>query len=977
MLARTGALAAVLLMAPMSALALAPRGASVDDWTISPGAGVSAAVRVAPTYDWNVPLRPAAWRRFTAAFPGRWFASWDHATAMPTRIYGEGVLVPGSVADAAIAEQFARAFLADHLDLLAPGASASDFELASNTSDGEIRSIGFFQRKNGLRVVGGQIAFELKRDRLIVIHGEAFPDVQPPAFALLAPGPLAERARVETIAATGVPGATATAAAAPVILPLVADDRVLGYRAVVPVDVDAGAHGRWTVYADAASGATVARHDERRYSTGTVQYDAVVRWTGRPRALYPAQRMHAQVDGAPATTDDSGNVTWSAAAPVALVAGSEGDLVKVQNATQATQSFQTTIAPNGAVTWSEAANADLDAEVNAFVHVQIAKAYVRTFDPTLAWLDEQIVANVDLQQTCNAFYAGGTLNFFHEGNGCANTGTIADVVYHEFEHGVHEHEVIPGVGQIDGSMGEGQSDFIAASITGDSGMGRGFNLDDSPLRELDPVGQEARWPDNVGEIHHQGLIFAGAMWDLRKALIAQYGEAKGVPLVNKLFLGAIRRSSTIPSTLVEILAADDDNGNLADGTPNECAILTAFGAHGLRAWSAETTQAGSVVASPGQTTIGIDVALNGLSTRCTSDTITSIKMRWDPSSGSTPIAGSVDMTAGADPAHWHAELPLPDAGGIVSYQIDLKFADGSDMWLPDNNVDPYYKMYQGPTVPLYCADFESDPFAAGWKHKAVFGHDDWTWAAPVASASGDPGAAFTGTHVVGTTIGGDGTYSPMTLQQLILPTIDLGKYSDVHLQYRRHLAVQDGQNDQATIYANGEIAWQNPAQAMNSGRQYHYVDKEWIFDDVPLSGHIAFGSKLTVTFELNSDGGYQLGGWNLDDVCVVANANAFCGDGIKQGTEQCDNGAANADVADTCRTYCRLPACGDGILDSKEQCDDGNKADGDGCSSKCVLEPKPPPGGCCEAGGGSGAGAVGLSGLVGLLLVGRRRRRRR
>src|SRR5207253_8561178 len=129
--------------------------------------------------------------------------------------------------------------------------------------------------------------------------------------------------------------------------------------------------------------------------------------------------------------------------------------------------------------------------------------YVRTIDPNLAFLDEQTKANVDIGQTCNAFYSGGTVNFFAEGMGCANTATVADVIYHEYEHGVHEHEIVPGVGQFDGSFSEGQSDFIAASITGDSGMGRGFKLNDEPLRELDPVGDEARWPDNVGEIHKQ------------------------------------------------------------------------------------------------------------------------------------------------------------------------------------------------------------------------------------------------------------------------------------------------------------------------------------------------------------------------------------------------------------------------------------------------------------------------------------------
>jgi cysteine-rich repeat protein len=52
--------------------------------------------------------------------------------------------------------------------------------------------------------------------------------------------------------------------------------------------------------------------------------------------------------------------------------------------------------------------------------------------------------------------------------------------------------------------------------------------------------------------------------------------------------------------------------------------------------------------------------------------------------------------------------------------------------------------------------------------------------------------------------------------------------------------------------------------------------------------------------------------------------------------EACDAGDANADVADTCRTDCTLPACGDGIIDSGEQCDDGNDIDLDACANDCT-----------------------------------------
>ncbi len=72
-----------------------------------------------------------------------------------------------------------------------------------------------------------------------------------------------------------------------------------------------------------------------------------------------------------------------------------------------------------------------------------------------------------------------------------------------------------------------------------------------------------------------------------------------------------------------------------------------------------------------------------------------------------------------------------------------------------------------------------------------------------------------------------------------------------------------------------------------------------------------------------------------------------CGDGIKEGTEQCDDG--NDRPYDGCTRECTLEpdctggvcvaACGDGLKFPREACDDGNTRDGDGCSSTCQLEP--------------------------------------
>ena len=117
--------------------------------------------------------------------------------------------------------------------------------------------------------------------------------------------------------------------------------------------------------------------------------------------------------------------------------------------------------------------------------------------------------------------------------------------------------------------------------------------------------------------------------------------------------------------------------------------------------------------------------------------------------------------------------------------------------------------------------------------------------------------------------------------------------------------------------------------------------------------------------------GLQFGGWTIDDFCVVANPNSICGDGVVSNAEQCDDGSANANSPDACRTTCRLSACGDGIVDSEEDCEIGD----DNCNLECqFIKPE----GCgCSVGGPDRTDAyvpVAALWLLGLLFVRRRRR---
>jgi hypothetical protein len=949
---------------------------------VTKAAALAGAARTIRAVEWQRAVIPASalgtavaqasaavdpWSRFVHATGASWQSAWDRATQTPIRIWGEGMSAPGAMASAAVAEAFARRVIADHIALWAPGSSALDFRLVANDYDGDLRTLGFVQTFEGMEVVGGQMSFRFKRDRLFVIASEALPHVKIRASSLRSRLSNSQISRIreqvgQQLAAIGLPASaqvTALGKAEPVVLPIIGDDAVLGFRVVVPHDVNAAADGRWTLYADPSNGQAVAYESQSFFATGKLLYRVVNRYPGLDRINVPAARANVLIGGVSTVTAADGTVTWAQDSAQTLVPLVSGSLVTITNkavdGVPATASLS--ISPGGQAIWDPSLAPADDAQVNVLVHVNTVKEYVRTFAPAMATLDDPINANVNIDKECNASFDGENLNFYRASTRCQNTGLLADVVYHEFGHAMHFNSIIEGVGRMDGAFSEGLSDFLSALITEDAGMGRGFFFDSRPLRDLDPAGREPSWPADVGEIHKTGIIFGAAMWDLRKDLITKLSREVAVGLVNRLYYAAVRRASDIPTTLVEILAADDDDGNLANGTPNECEILSAFGRHGLRVVTGAVDAPGALLAGPSRTQ-EVTFTLLGRSPRCASDSVTRVDVQWTPGLTGVPIGGSVVATQAGDPDHWTAVVPLPTSDAM-KFAATVTFANTVRVSLPDNAADLSYQLYEGPTVVLACATMDQNPLASGWT-----GSLGWQWGPTTSSGATDPRTAFTGGNVLATVLGGN--YAAKTSYSLTLPTIDVGKYSDVRLQYRRWLTVEDSQFDKAVITANGKAAWTNATEGAADTSSLHHLDREWRFHDVALSSEFR-GTELTVGFELTTDEGLEFGGWALDDVCVVANPASICGDGNVTGGEQCDDAEGNSDSANACRVDCRIATCGDRIVDRGEECDEGESTER--CAATCLLND--PAAGCCDSSGNSAPPLV--LALIVLGLVTRRR----
>ncbi len=175
---------------------------------------------------------------------------------------------------------------------------------------------------------------------------------------------------------------------------------------------------------------------------------------------------------------------------------------------------------------------------------------------------------VNIDSSCNAYWNGSSINFFRSGGPCPNTA-YSDVITHEYGHGIDAS--IGGI--LDGGYSEGFGDAMAILITRQSCLGRDFNGAGGCLRDATDV---ITWPPSSPEVHHVGRIYAGFTWELIQQLQNNYSEDESYAIAKKLILqAAAGNPSDIPDAVALSFLADDDDGDLSNGTPHCNELLEA------------------------------------------------------------------------------------------------------------------------------------------------------------------------------------------------------------------------------------------------------------------------------------------------------------------------------------------------------------------------------------------------------------------
>jgi extracellular elastinolytic metalloproteinase len=150
---------------------------------------------------------------------------------------------------------------------------------------------------------------------------------------------------------------------------------------------------------------------------------------------------------------------------------------------------------------------------------------------------------------------------------CADGDFDAGVIQHEYSHGLSNRYVGSEDGSLgtqqSGSMGEGWGDWYALDylhrngyqtnsvlggfVTGNKSRGiRNWPYDANPTTFGD-IGYDLVGP----EVHADGEIWTATLWQIRKALVAQYGERTGSDIGEHIVTDAMPLSPNNPSMLDE------------------------------------------------------------------------------------------------------------------------------------------------------------------------------------------------------------------------------------------------------------------------------------------------------------------------------------------------------------------------------------------------------------------------------------------
>ncbi|ANM31319.1 hypothetical protein ABI59_19680 [Acidobacteria bacterium Mor1] len=591
------------------------------------------------------------WDAFAEREGGRWAIYIDARTGMPTMASGRiawfggagNDLAPAGALDLDRLEAQARTFLENNTSVLGNWAASLELDRdASAELDQDKWQLIFRQRAGDLLVDNSKFTFLVAYGNLVQFGASRIS----PVTISTTPALSAEGAVDKVNAYLGTDGSMHHYHGDPELV-LVAIDpargpepkpfegtrgsgvtHVLAWR----IQFEIEGEEQWEAEVDAHTGQILAFTDASHYlnirgGVYPAANDEDCATQGCEINNYPMPFADFSVDGGAAqTTDDFGNFTCNPGSTVST--SLNGPFVEIDDVcgpVAETRScggaFDLDI---NAGTNCDSATGDsagnTGASRSAFYHVNRVAQMARHYMPGLAFVNNPVVTNTNVNNTCNATW-GGQINMFRAGNGCSNTGENAGVLTHEWGHGLDQNDG----GGFDRTS-EAYADVVAIFYSRESCIGRGFRpaiqcsgygdtcLNCTGVRDHDWAARTFNTPPTPAgfvenqcggsgsspcgrSVHCESYPIGGSIFDLATRDLPAMGlDADSAwQLAERLWYQTRDGSSgdiyncSLPdsdscgasSWYQRMRVADDDDGDLSNGTPHAAALFAAFDRHAI------------------------------------------------------------------------------------------------------------------------------------------------------------------------------------------------------------------------------------------------------------------------------------------------------------------------------------------------------------------------------------------------------------
>lgn len=528
------------------------------------------------------------WHRFEARH-GSWFASFNTITELPMRAAGKGI----EVAAGSSSQQKALYFLQRELAEFQLPTSELQFQQINQTSKYDF--VQFKQFHSGLEVMNSGASIRMSAESKVVAFTlDLFTDIE-----VNTQNPLPLQA-LKQLAVRDMEGTVSNVLIHSTlkILPIPFASNEYEFKLVYEADIEGKCeHGEPFYYyavVDAHTGETYYRNNriatyhyhpapaDNPFMMGMVTDNS--NWESESRAL---PHMRVVIGEEEYITDSEGRIPFVTDTRLEGTAYLEGPYCRVLIGEEGENvpSYPIVIPlnsnevhlPDTAKLW----------ESSVFYHTNRVHDFMKSWMPQeFTLLDYSMPTRVQRTDgNCNAFYNWNGINFYKEAGGCFSLAEFADVVFHEYGHAInHRMYEYYGSSMSNSSINEGYADVWALGLTKNPVLAQGYmtSNENSFIRRYN--GSKKRFPQNwiSGLQHNNGEIIAGSWIDLQAAI--------GFETAFELFVESQAAAPMRPNgqegrlysdVLFEALVADDDDGDLSNGTPHSEEIFKAFGDHGI------------------------------------------------------------------------------------------------------------------------------------------------------------------------------------------------------------------------------------------------------------------------------------------------------------------------------------------------------------------------------------------------------------